>query len=129
MNEQLPPLNQTQKTALYHRGLSDSCTRGVEFLFSNQGARTDIISASCAIGNVSDCFIGLRGANTEKLEAIGLAVECMKISAKNRFNRKTCIGTWWLKVIDSELWEKAQAAALSHLQECANDSKYAAKGE
>ena len=109
--------------------MPDGCTRGVEFLFANQGARTDTISASCAIGNVSDCFIGLRGANTDKLEAIGLSIECMKISAKNRFNRKTCIGTWWLKIADSELWEKAQAAALTQLQECANDSNYNAKGE
>jgi hypothetical protein len=108
---QFAPLTQIQRTALYHRGLSNSCTRAIEFLFNNQGARTDNISASCAIGNVSDCFIGLRGANREKLAELGLAVECIKISAKNRYNRRTSIGTWWLEVADTELWEVAQLNA------------------
>lgn len=120
----LAPITPAQRAALYHSGLSDSCCRAVLFLFDNQGARTDTISANCAIGNVSDCFIGPKGSNTQKLNNLGLEVECDKVIAMNRFNRKTHIGTWWLKVIDEQKWHKAQAVASDYLKESANDDQF-----
>ena len=120
----LPSVTPIQRAALYHSGLSDSCCRAVLFLFDNQGARTDTISANCAVGNVSDCFIGLKGSNTQKLNNLGLEVECDKVIAMNRFNRKTHIGTWWLKVIDEHKWHKAQAVASDYLKESANDDQF-----
>ena len=119
-----PSITPTQRAALYHSGLSDSCCRGVLFLFENQGARTDVISANCAVGNVSDCFIGLKGSNTQKLGNLGLEVKCDKVIAKNRFNRKTHIGTWWLKVVDEHKWCKAQEVAADYLKVSANDDQF-----
>ena len=108
LDNALPPLTQLQKTTLNYAALSPSCTRAIEYLFNEQGSRTDHISAACAIGNVSDSFIGLEGANTQRLSLIGLQVDCQRVSAKNRFNRRTCIGIWWLSIIDADLWKQAQ---------------------
>ena len=108
LDKALSPITQLQRTTLNYAGLPPSCNRGIEYLFSNQGSRTDHISAACAIGNVSDAFIGLEGANTQRLSLIGLAVQCQRITAKNRYNRRTCIGIWWLSIIDADLWKQAQ---------------------
>lgn len=127
--KRLPPITPIQKTVLFHTSISDGCCRAVEYLFANQGARTDTISAACAIGNVSDCLIGLRKSNTLKLADIGLAVSCERISAMNRFNKKTLIGTWWLEIIDEHKWEQAQLRASAILAECANDASYSLSNE
>jgi len=108
LDKALSPITQLQKTTLNYAGLPPSCNRGIEYLFNEQGSRTDHIAASCAIGNVSDAFIGLEGANTQRLSLIGLKVDCQRVSAKNRFNRRTCIGIWWLSIIDADLWKQAQ---------------------
>jgi hypothetical protein len=107
----LPPLTRGQDEVLQQCGVSFGCYRALKFLFSNQGARTDIISAQCAVGNVSDTFIGLRKRHTSLLDNIGLSVSCKNVKAMNRFGRKTTIGTWWLEIADQAKWETAQVRA------------------
>lgn len=125
IEKQLPPLTPVQRAALYRSGISESCCRIVVFLFGeHQGARTDLISSACAVGNVSDAVIGLKKANTRKLAEIGIEVTCTKVIAKNRFNKKTQIGTWWVSIFDDDLWLQAQQEAASFIQTSANDSTF-----
>ena len=112
----LPPLTSIQDKVLQQCGVSFGCYRALKFLFSNQGARTDTISAQCAVGNVSDTFIGLRKRHTSLLNSIGLSVSCKNVKAMNRFGRKTTIGTWWLEIADQAKWETAQERAEEHKQ-------------
>lgn len=107
----LPSLTRDQDEVLQQCGVSFGCYRALKFLFSNQGARTDTISAQCAVGNVSDAFIGLRKRHTSLLDNIGLSVSCKNVKAMNRFGRKTTIGTWWLKIENQAKWEAAQERA------------------
>ena len=114
--KQLPTLTNTQDSALQFSGISFSCYRCVRFLFANQGARTDLISSQCAVGNVSDTFIGFKKRHTKQLERIGLSVTCENVKAMNRFGKKTTIGTWWLEVADPDKWEEAQKAVAENQQ-------------
>jgi hypothetical protein len=110
-NEALPPLTPIQDAALVDSQITFACYRGIKFLWANQGSRTDVISPQCAIGNLSDTFIGFEKRNTCLLDKIGLRVVCERQKDMNRYGMKTVIGIWWLTIADQAMWEEAQERA------------------
>jgi hypothetical protein len=106
----LPDLSPGQDNVLANN-LSFSCYRVARFLFSKQGERTDVISPSCAVSNVSDTVIGFDKAQTAALDRIGLTIHCELIPAKNRYGSKCVIGSWWLTVTDQQKWQEAELKA------------------
>jgi hypothetical protein len=103
----LPPLSAEQAERLKSH-LPASTERLVAFLFECcQGARTDTIASSCAIGNVSDAATSIRARVRDRLKSLGLAIHCQEIRGYNRFGHKTVIGTWFLTIVDPDLWGSA----------------------
>jgi hypothetical protein len=103
----LPKLTQEQDNVLANN-LSFSCYRVAKFTFKNQGERTDRISPTCAVANVSDTVIGFRKSQTVALESIGLRITCQIIAAKNRYGSKGVTGIWWLTVANAQKWKSAE---------------------
>ena len=101
----VPALTPRQRTRVANIR-SYSVNRLVNFLAHNQGARTDTISRSIAIGNVSDVALKSR----RELHALGLDIECLMMATENRYKTRISIGTWWLRVIDSGAWFEHKAA-------------------
>jgi len=94
-----------------------STYRLITYLWENNGARTDEISAKVAIGNVSDA--ASRPASIHAQEALGLAIMCEVYPSLNRYGQAGTIGRWWLSVTDmNKLYP-----------EPANDSEYAIQDE
>jgi hypothetical protein len=100
----LPPLHAEQVERL-RESLPPNGFRFITYLFNgnNNGARTDHIASSCAIGNASDCAAHARN----RLKAMGLSLRCQQIKSLNRYGQKTTIGLWWLTIVDADLWGSA----------------------
>jgi hypothetical protein len=103
----LPDLSPEQDNVLANN-LSFSCYRVARFLFSKQGERTDVISPSCAVSNVSDTVIGFEKAQTAALDRIGLAIHCELVPARNRYGSKSVIGSWWITISNQQKWFEAE---------------------
>jgi hypothetical protein len=103
----LPKLTQEQDNVLANN-LSFSSYRVAKFIFNNQGERTDRISPTCAVANVSDTVIGFGKSQTVALDSIGLRITCQVIPTKNRYGSKGVIGVWWMTVADAQKWKNAE---------------------
>jgi len=83
--------------------------RLVLFLISNNGSRTDAISESQAIGNVSDCYTKPR--TREQLRQLALTIKCEILPACNRFGAATVMGHLFIQPLPhNEHWQPRQAA-------------------
>jgi hypothetical protein len=69
--------------------------RLVLFLIANNGSRSDRISASVAIGNVSDTYTKPR--TREQLKQLELVITCEVLPAVNRYGSLTSIGHLFIK--------------------------------
>ena len=97
-------------TPLIDKRLEAGCTpalhRMLKYLWVRPGGRTDEISSSCAIGNVSDTVHSESGATA--LRELGLMVICETERSRNRYGHKTVIGRWWIVFDDlSKLYGEA----------------------
>mgnify|MGYP000645731329 CR=1 FL=1 len=105
----IPPVTQEQIQKVQDAKLPKALKRLVFFLFENQGARSDVISANCAIGNVSD--VHTPDKRVAMLEALGLKIECKTLKACNRYGEFTIIGHLFIQPLpDNELWRRYAAA-------------------
>jgi hypothetical protein len=79
------------------------------YVLDNQGARSDRISADCAIANVSD--IHTPPARKAMLAALGLSIRCVTIKSCNRFGEFTVIGHLFIRPTkDNQHWHPLSAA-------------------
>jgi len=83
--------------------------RLVLFLIAHNGSRSDTISASQAIGNVSDTYT--KPKQKEQLRQLGLVINCEILPACNRFGALTSIGHLFIRPLShNEHWQPRQAA-------------------
>jgi hypothetical protein len=79
------------------------------YVLDNQGARSDRISADCAIGNVSD--VHTQPIRIAQLKALGLSIRCVTIKSCNRFGEFTVIGHLFIRPTqDNQHWHPYRAA-------------------
>jgi len=113
---ELPPLTREISTRI-NVMCPPSTYRLITYLWENNGARSDEISARVAIGNVSDA--ASRPAARDAQQELGLAIMCEVCPSINRYGQSGSIGRWWLSVTDmNKLYP-----------EPANDSEYAIQDE
>jgi hypothetical protein len=83
--------------------------RLVLFLISNNGSRSDTISESQAIGNVSDCYT--KPKQKEQLRQLQLAIKCEVLPACNRFGAATVMGHLFIQPLPgNEHWQPRHSA-------------------
>jgi hypothetical protein len=83
--------------------------RLVLFLISNNGSRTDVISESQAIGNVSDCYT--KPKQKQQLRQLGLGIECKILPACNRFGAATVMGHLFIQPLPgNKHWQPRNSA-------------------
>ena len=105
----LPPAPQALREQVKAASLAPNFERLVLFLFDHQGARSDFISSSIAIGNVSDTWT--KPAHKKALEDLGLKINCKALPSVNRFGMATTIGHLWIRpATDNQYWQKRTAA-------------------
>lgn len=90
----LPPAPQALREQIESANLAPNLERLILFLFDHQGSRTDYISSSVAIGNVSDTWS--RSASKHALESLGLQITCKLLPSVNRYGMATTIGHLWI---------------------------------
>jgi hypothetical protein len=89
--------------------LPANLARLVLFLISNNGSRSDTISSSQAIGNVSDTYT--KPKQKEQLRQLGLIINCEILPACNRFGALTSIGHLFIRPLShNEHWQPMKAA-------------------
>jgi hypothetical protein len=83
--------------------------RLVLFLIANNGSRTDTISASEAIGNVSDCYTKTK--QKQQLRQLSLVINCEILPAVNRYGSLTTMGHLFIRPSsDNKLWHPKKSA-------------------
>ena len=83
--------------------------RLVLFLIAHNGARTDTISASVAIGNVSDTYT--KPKQKEQLRQLGVVIKCQILPACNRFGAATVMGHLFIQPLPhNQHWKPKPAA-------------------
>jgi len=89
--------------------LPANLARLVLFLISNNGSRTDTISASVAIGNVSDTYT--KPKQKEQLRQLGLVINCEILPAANRYGALTTMGHLFIQPLpENNHWQARKAA-------------------
>jgi hypothetical protein len=89
--------------------LPPNLERLVLFLIANNGSRSDTISASVAIGNVSDTYT--KPKQKEQLKQLGLVINCEILPACNRYGSFTVIGHLFIKPLpNNKLWQARKSA-------------------
>ena len=89
--------------------LPANLARLVLFLISNNGSRSDTISSSQAIGNVSDTYT--KPKQKEQLRQLGVVIKCQILPACNRFGAATVMGHLFIQPLPhNEHWQPRQAA-------------------
>ena len=104
-HQNLPPITNEQRKRL-SRLSGYAAYRMVDYLLSNQGARTDAISPAIAIRNPPDTAMKMRA----QLNSFGLDIDCSLMKTKNRYGKDIRIGVWFLTVIDFAKWFGKKAA-------------------
>ena len=98
-HKSLPPITNEQRKRL-SRLNGYAAYRMVDYLLSNQGARTDAISPAIAVRNPPDTAMKMRA----QLNSFGLNIDCDLMKTKNRYGKGIRIGVWFISVIDFAKW-------------------------
>lgn len=89
--------------------IPENLQRLILALLKQQGSRSDVLSATCAIGNISDTWS--KPKRLILLDLLNLKISCKLFKACNRFGSLTTMGHLFIEpTVKNEHWQPRQAA-------------------